>query len=260
MRQLTPPPLIKWLKTLTAALLVVLAVPAAAQEVTIFHTTGGATWDNRTGLVVFNLGDVETRDLIVENRPGWPATATFGVGANSRCAYTKGDATETVAFHNESGTYTGGTPIANACTYLGMPKCSRSGIFRGRRYTANRGYPPCTGELQDMSMPELGPPQQGANNVVTETYTPHTGIFVVRIYGKVCLNGTVSGVPRCSQFGPGGVRVTASHWLSHLNLNGYRATFAPAGNCGPARWPTSEMQSRGRPAYAEWCDFTIEVR
>ena len=170
------------------------------------------------------------------------------MGSESRCAYGSGDATRLVGFHNASGRYTGGQPIATACTYWGQPKCSRTLTHDGRTYTANRGRPPCPPN-----------PQQDTNNVPTSTHIPHTGMFTVRIYSKVCLNGTVGGAERCSQFGPGGQRVTAGQWLSHINQNGYRATFAPGLNCGPARWPTPEMQTRGRPAYAEWCDFTINV-
>ncbi len=234
-----------------------LAAPAAAQEVTIFHTTGGTGWNNPTiGLMVFTLGDVETRDLVVEKRP-WPSTVEFGAGPGYRCAYEQGDATDLVGFHNANGRYTGGQPIAVACTYRGQPKCSRTATFQGVSYTANRGSTPCA--VEEGRNPEDGPAQQGSNNVVSETYTPSTGIFTVRIYGKVCLNGTVGGAPRCSQFGPGGERVTAGQWLSHINQNGYRATFAPGKNCGSARWPTSEMRSRHRPPYAEWCDFTIDA-
>ncbi len=236
-------------------------MPAKAQEVTIFHTEGGKGWNNpHIGLVVFELGDVETRALVVEKRD-WPSTVTFGAGSEYRCAYGgENDAEKLVGFHNVNGRYTGGEPIAKACTYRGNPKCSRTVRIRGLSYTANRGSPPCTGPLQDPNKPEDGPPQQGANNVVPETYTPFRGMFTARVYGKVCLNGTVGGAPRCSQFGPGGTRVMAGQWLSHINQNGYRATFAPGKNCGPARWPTPEMRSRGHPAYAEWCDFTVEVR
>ncbi len=230
-------------------LLAVLAIPAQAQEVTIFHTAGGTSFNNPiTGLIAFPLGDVETRDLVIEARD-WPATVSFGVGSGSRCAYGDGDATRLVGFHNASGRYTGGQPIAEACTYRGQPKCSRTVTVRGRSYTANRGHPSCGSNMQ-----------QGDNNVPMGTPTASTGMFTVRIWGKVCLNGTVGGVSRCSQLGPERDLESAGQWLSHINQNGYRATFAPRRNCGPAKWPTTEMRSRGRPSYAEWCDFTVMAR
>ncbi len=44
------------------------------------------------------------------------------------------------------------------------------------------------------------------------------------------------------------------------NAAGYGATFRPAGHCGPRSWPTPELEAAGAPAYAKWCDVTVDER
>ncbi len=172
----------------------------------------------------------------------WPGTTLLGVGAASRCAYGSGEATRLVGFHNATGKYTHGMPIAKACTYLGQPKCSRTVTVRGRTYTANRGSPACPPN-----------PQQGTDNVPTGRHIPSTGMFTVRIWGKVCYTANSSCLPAREPIPANGVR--------NINLNGYFATFKGGGkNCGPPIWPTPEMKELGAPPYAAWCDFTFNIQ
>ncbi len=186
--------------------------------------------------------DVAIKDLDIEALLEWPATATLGVGATSRCAYDSGDATRLVDFHNATGKYTHGQPIATACTYWGQPKCSRTVTIEpgtiGQRtsYTANRGFPPCN----DM-------------NNVPAARIDHTGMFTVRIWGKLCFSG--SGL--CQ---PAREPVPAAD-MSYINTGGYFATFKGGGkNCGPPIWPTPELRATGTPPYAAYCDFTFDIR
>ncbi len=167
----------------------------------------------------------------------WPATATLGVGATSRCAYGSGDATRLVGFHNATGTYTHNQPIATACTYWGQPKCSRTVTVRGRTYTANRGSPSC----------------DSMDNVPMSTRIAHTGMFTVRIWGKVCYTSNLVCLPAREPIPARGA--------GNINTNGYIATFKGGGNnCGPAIWPTPEMRAAGAPPYAAYCDFTFDIR
>ena len=184
---------------------------------------------------------VTLRDLDMEAKD-WPGTAILGVGAASRCAYGSGAATRLVGFHNATGKYTHGMPIAEACTYLGQPKCSRTVTVRGRTYTANRGSPPCPPN-----------PQQGADNVPTGRHIPPTGMFTVRIWGKFCVSA--SGL--CA---PARAPIPAAD-VGPINFGGYFATFKGGGNnCGPPIWPTPEARALGAPPYAAWCDFTFDIR
>ncbi len=172
----------------------------------------------------------------------WPGTTILGVGAGSRCAYGSGEATRLVGFHNATGKYSHGQPIATACTYFGQPKCSRTVTVQGRTFTANRGSPPCPPN-----------PQQGADNVPTGRHIPHTGMFTVRIWGKLCFSG--SGLCQSA-----GEPIPAGD-VRPINDGGYFATFKGGGdNCGPPIWPTPEARALGTPPYATYCDFTFNIQ
>ncbi len=181
------------------------------------------------------------RDLDIEAKD-WPGTAALGVGATSRCAYGSGNATRLVEFHRETDKYTHGQPIATACPHWGQPRCSRTVTVRGRTYTANRGSPPCPPN-----------PQQGADNVPAGRPIPHTGMFTVRIWGKVCFSGSGFCQSAGEPIPAGDVRP--------INGSGYFATFKGGGNnCGPPIWPTPEARALGAPPYAAWCDFTFNIQ
>ncbi len=78
------------------------------------------------------------------------------------------------------------------------------------------------------------------------------GWFTVRLWGKVCYP---SGDSRCESL-KGGL---SQEWISDANMNGYRATFKPGSNCGPAAWPTPQLEEMfPDKGYAEWCDFTVQ--
>ncbi len=115
-------------------------------------------------------------------------------------------------------------------------------------YTANSGYPPCPSEWGDGGAPAIA---EGDN----KSAGAHNGIFTVRIWGNFCIGGGIT----CHSLKDDGARALLSS-RNILNLTGYGATFRPAGNCGPARWPTPELRAAGAPAYAEWCDVTVDVR
>ncbi len=224
----------------------------------------GLTW---TGLV---------QNLQIEARPNPQGMMNFGVGSDVRCAYGPGDRDQTriVEFHNPTGRYSRGQPIARACPHWGPKKCSRTVTFMGMSFTANRGYPRCPVAWDNMKMVEVegesvptrvGAPalgnaaddipdsrQEGLTAADRQQGT-HTGIFTVRIWGNFCLGGG---------FACRSLKDTAiSYWAANqLNRFGYGATFSPAPNCGPARWPTPELQAAGAPRYAEWCDVTVDVR
>jgi len=96
-------------------------------------------------------------------------------------------------------------------------------------------------------------------------FKPHaTGIFTVRIYGKLCDNSGGS----CVEFRPGGADEGSGNFdCSRYNDSGYTTTFAPGPNCGPQKWPSRELRdaaARGQLTrdaalgYAEWCDFTVD--
>jgi len=89
-------------------------------------------------------------------------------------------------------------------------------------------------------------------------FTPYdTGWFTVRLYGTICDTSTT---PSCTSFRPGGpVPHLGDFECSQANSGGYRATFAPGPNCGPARWPTRYLRDIGAPPYAEWCDFVVNA-
>ena len=266
MIMITPPPLAKLAtRPLLAAFalaagLVLLAGPVAAQSFRIpgnfEHLTEVLENEGRgldkpvTSLMTGFLTDqtpgagpspASVTNLQIEALD-WPGTAILGVGSGSRCAYGSGDATRLVGFHNATGKYTHGQPIATACTYWGRPKCSRTVTVRGRTYTANRGSTPCPPN-----------PQQGADNVPTGTRIAHTGMFTVRIWGKLCVSG--SGL--CQ---PAREPIPAAD-VAPINTGGYIATFKGGGNnCGPTIWPTPEMRAAGAPPYAAYCDFTFDIR
>ena len=243
------------LTLLAAALLV--ALPAGAQTGTIFHTGGGTSWSNpKTTLVVFRSGDTETQNLTIEARE-WPATVTFGVGDGSGCTRSDGrwengtwipGTGKLAAFHNASGKYTGGTAIATACPHQGVARCSNDvtvnlsnfsmlGLEGERTFTANRGAPRCS-----------DPQHQATRGTQTAT-----GMFTVRIWGKLCRESP-DNVPECWDLKNSTPPAVA--FLSIVRRGGYRATFGPGPNCGPAR-TVAGLESQ--PPYAAWCDFTVKI-
>ncbi len=84
----------------------------------------------------------------------------------------------------------------------------------------------------------------------------HTGMFTVRIYGKVCTSEDSEDCYSLKNFQPDEAALEDSKASGY-----YFATFTPGGpNCGPATWPTPELQAAGQPPYAEWCDYTFDIR
>ncbi len=206
----------------------------------------GRTW---TGLV---------NNLKIEVLPGPAGSATtFGVGSGSRCAHTPG-VSGGVEFLNPTGTYSRGGAIAIACQTWTTRKCSRSVTFMGRTFTANRGYPRCS-EASDAVTPLTGeytgntPNQQDSS--YTPSRTPSNGIFRVRVWGNVCINGGVT----CRSFKDGAGRNLLRN-PEAVHLAGYGATFMHAPHCGPERWPSEAWRQRNGPGYAEYCDITVDVR
>ncbi len=273
MTHFTPPPP-PFLKAFAAILLsTALSLPASAQQIqqtAITHsrvlqstttyvtrlnqnlvwpapTVQGRTW---TGLV---------RNLKIEVLPG-PAgsTTTFGVGGDFKCAHSPGPG-QPVEFHNATGTYSRGGAIARACPTWTARKCSRSVTFMGRTFTANRGYPTCN-EDTDENLPSDG--QYTGKTRKQQTAVPDSiartlsnGIFRVRVWGNVCINGGAT----CRSFKDGeGRNLIRNPTVVHLT--GYGATFQHARHCGPERWPSEAWQQRSGPGYAEYCDITVDVR
>ncbi len=201
-------------------------------------------------------------------------TTTFGVGSGFRCAYGPGerDNQQVVEFHNARGLYSRGQPIARACPTWGPAKCARTvtvdlSMFGQGRHTvtANRGYPPCPGTWnaqnngQRQGAPALGaaaddiPDSRQELGARSGTRGTANGIFRVRVWGNFCF--AAGGVCRSLK-----TIDEATLTSSLVSRYGYAATFRPGANCGPARWPTPEMQAAGGPPYAEWCDVTVDVR
>ncbi len=182
---------------------------------------------------------------------------TFGVGPNYHCAHSPG-LSGGVEFHNPTGTYSRGGAIAIACQTYTTQKCSRSVTFMGRTFTANKGYPRCGDEdteaLRVVGYSGRTPQQQGSS--YTPKRTESRGIFRVRIWGKVCHAARV-GVNRCwdlkNPTPPPGFDTV-------VNAAGYGATFGTARHCGPPSWPTPQLQMAGAPAYAKYCDVTVDRR
>ncbi len=204
---------------------------------------------------------------------------TFGVGSGSRCAYGAGDTDDRVVeFHNADGTWSRGEAIAEACPHWGPAKCSRTVTVDLREhgqgmhtFTVNRGYPACPSSWGDDSnnieggsnnedrAPALGdaaddvPDSRQQIGARDGTRGVHKGIFRVRIWGNFCVGaGAV-----CRSFKDGAANdIIRGNFVNF----GYAATFRPASNCGPPRWPSPRWQAAGAPAHAEWCDVTVDVR
>jgi len=164
-----------------------------------------------------------------------------------------------------------------ACTYRWLAaKCSRTVtrtiLGETISFTANRGYPPCPGEGSEPTR-QTDPhtfEEQNGRQVPTSDLTrmPRTtasgATFNIRIYGKLCRDNGHN----CAQFRPGGATgmIGSTFRCVHANRFGYTATFAPASNCGPPEWPTSQLRDAYNngdsrfPPYARWCDFTVEAQ
>ncbi len=196
-------------------------------------------------------------NLKIEALPG-PAgsTTTFGVGGDFKCAHSPGPG-QPVEFHNPTGTYSRGKPIAIACPTWTARKCSRSVTFMGRTFTANRGYPACTGNTTPLTGDYTGftPEQQTAVSSDPIARTPSNGIFKVRVWGNVCINNGIT----CRSFKDGEGRNLIRN-PEAVHVSGYGATFQHASHCGPERWPSEAWQQRNGPGYAEYCDITVDVR
>jgi len=234
-----------------------LALPAAAQQdcgavnahavsvnTVVAHRAGGTDHNNPSGLTVLRStgsDDYET-DLHIGTAANW--TASVAIGSAGRCA---GDADPTrrwVWFRDATARY------------------GWNGRWEGTarplvsHHIADRSYDPgtpiarkCTYKADDDGRGE---------------FTPHRGLFTVRIHGKLChTNGTY-----CVDFRPGGADGSAHRDCRQYNRAGYTATFAPGPRCGPPQWPTRalrEAAARGQLeedaalGYAEWCDFTVTV-
>jgi len=186
-------------------------------------------------------------------------------------------------------------PLGNtikACPHRWLaPKCSRTITIAGISYTANKGYPSCTGGFNltadndpanqqiDTSRDEGGNPiaaehqnDDGYQVLDPSTVTPTpraTGVptgttLTIRIYGKLC---TDQQSQHCRKFLPGGGTegVGSNFSCTRANRHGYTATFAPGPNCGPPEWPTDQNRDAWNngddrfPPYARWCDFTVTV-
>ena len=91
--------------------------------------------------------------------------------------------------------------------------------------------------------------------------TTDGGQFTVRVWGKVCLNGSSNIRPSCLQYTPPGTAPAPPRgWVSVAGRTGYTATFRPGPNCGPATWPEPELREDfPNGGYAQWCDFTVIV-
>ena len=72
----------------------------------------------------------------------------------------------------------------------------------------------------------------------------------IRVYGMIC---APSG-SNCQSLENG---ITDP---SQYEISGYTALLKPGADCGPAKWPTLDLRSAGAPAYAEWCDFGVNVK
>ncbi len=214
-------------------------------------TVQGRTW---TGLV---------RNLKIEALPSDRGTTTFGVGSGSRCAYGGGNPDDPIVeFHNATGTYSRGGPIAKACRHWGPAKCSRTVTVRGRSFTANAGYPRCPSSWGGNGAPALGdaaddiPDSRQDIRARPGTRNTHKGIFKVRVWGNFCLGGGTI----CRSFKDDSTLRYLSNSSDFINSYGYGATFRPAYNCGPARHATPQLAAAGAPPFAEWCDVEVDVR
>jgi len=165
-----------------------------------------------------------------------------------------------------------GTSI-EACPYRWLAaRCSRTITIAGISYTANRGYPPCTGigggdEVARENVPDPNPNQQtDPGGFVAMPRTTGSGTtFKIRVYGKLCIRG--DQLQNCIQFETGNRRRTVGIGItcSDVHRRGYTATFAPGPNCGPPTWPTAALNrvymhggTRYAP-YAGWCDCTVRA-
>ena len=217
---------------------------------------------------------------MIEARPTPGSTTTFGVGTDSQCGHTQGSTAQQVEFYNALATYSRGQPIARACSAWTAKKCSRTVTFMNVSYTANKGYPPCTGPTTTVTNsnpndPNLtyteNTPQQQARDIPedfpedttfipTSTPTPRaripsTGRFTVRIWGNFCYGRRGNIFCYSLKTVPEGILAS-----DVAGFTGYAATFSPGYNCGPERWPTPKWRAAGVPAYAEWCDVEVYMR
>ncbi len=146
-------------------------------------------------------------------------TASVGVSAAARCAYDKGSHHRT--FNRETKQWEGEDTIVGY--HIADDKYTKGeSIARACTYYSGGKLHKVTG-----------------------------GWFTVRLWGKVCYPTNYN---ICESL-KGGL---SSDWLRYANMNGYDATFKPGPNCGPAAWPTPELEAMfPDKGYAEWCDFTV---
>jgi len=177
--------------------------------------------------------------LAIEALGGFDAEFAMGNKAMA-CADPGAKPTFHSMFFRNSGrlpVYDPSRPLAasiQACPYRWQAaKCSRTVTVGGISYTANRGYPPCSGGGQDATSQQTAP----SDFVAMPRTTGSGSTFRIRIWGKVCEDNP--GGTGCHLFRKGGGD-NAGVGLSCVRAHrfGYAATFAPGANCGPPERPT----------------------
>jgi len=203
----------------------------------VAHKTGGTTHANPSGLTVIPRMSSRGygRGLYIGNVANW--TADVAVGDAGRCAADPDPGRRWVWFPDDTQGGYGGRWVGEArplvSFHIGADRLYDTGtpIARACTYWNGGAY---------------------------ERY--NSGIFTVRIYGRIC----DTGESNCTDLRPGG---TGNFDCGQANRQGYSTTFAPGPNCGPRKWPSSELReaaARGRLSgdatlgYAEWCDFTVD--
>ncbi len=222
-----------------AALMAVLALPAQGQSV-LDNTARTVT--GLTAPLLTDTGDRDlTRDLHIE---AFNWTATVGVGAAFRCPGDKSvqrpagswvkDPEKVTRLNPEGWVWQRRDPIKPAVSY----------------------------HIEDATWSHGDPIARACKIYTDGRLRPITsgGRFTLRVWGKVCLDGQSNVRPSCLQYKPGTALAPSAAWLGVLRHAGYKATFRPGPNCGPATWPSPDMQERfPTQGYAQWCDFTVVV-
>ena len=128
--------------------------------------------------------------------------------------------------HRQETTYTPGHPFTvHDCNLL---VATQACLPPNQRPQVDGKPEPCSSETQKLS-----------------------GFWVgIRVYGMICASdGTDCQSLHSSLTNP-----------ERYETKGYNALLKPGADCGPAKWPTSGLRSAGAPAYAEWCDFGVNVQ